>query len=107
MDQGEVDGEVQLLDCLLRRRRQRGALVLGMLRSWQMQCLCADLRGWQRGARARRPLLQGEVGVQVLAGSCVDLGLSAWSMWRQMKGAGLRRVLDVAMSDVRRVREGA
>ena len=80
--------------------------MLGMLRSWQMLCLRADLRGWQRGARARRPLLQGEVGVQVLAGSCVALGLSAWSMWRQMRGAGLRRALDVAMSGARRAREG-
>ena len=74
--------------------------MLVMLPLWQVPCLYADLRGLQRGARARRPLAQEAVG------SCVALGLSAWSMWRQMRGVGLRRALDVAMSGARRAREG-
>ena len=74
--------------------------MLVMLPLWQVPCLYADLRGLQRGARAWRPLAQEAVG------SCVALGPIAWMMWRQMRGAGLQRALDVAMSDARQELEG-
>ena len=64
VEQRGVGGGVQLLD-RLRPRQKRG----GLLPSWQMQRLYADLRGWQRGARARRQLFQDGVGAQVAAGS--------------------------------------
>ena len=68
--------------------------------------LHVDLRAWQRGARVRRRLLQGEVGVYLVAGSCMVLERSVWRTWQQMRGAELQRVLDVVMRDVRLVREG-
>ena len=100
-----VGGEVRLPTCL-RPWQKRGALVLVMLASWQAPRLYADLRGLQRGARSRWPLLQCEVGAQVAEESCVALGPIAWMMWRQMRGAGLQRALDVAMSDARQELEG-
>ena len=80
--------------------------MLVVLPSWRMRCLYADLRGWQRGTRARRPLLQDEVGALVAAESCRVLERSVWRMWRQMRDDELQRALDVVMRDVRLVREG-
>ena len=104
-DQRGVDGEVRLLTGL-HPRQKRGAPVLVMLPSWQAVRLYVDLRVLQCGARSQWPLLQCEVGAQVAAGSCVALGPIAWMMWRQMRGAGLQRALDVAMSDARQELEG-
>ena len=100
-----MGGGVQPLDRLRPRRQQRG-LMLVVLPSWRMRGLCADLRGWHRGARAWRPLLQDEVWALVAVGLCVVLEGSVWRMWRQMRDDELPRALDVVMRDVRLVREG-
>lgn len=68
VEQCEVGGGAYQLD-RLRLWQKRGGLVLAMLPSCQMRRLCADLRGWQREWRARRPLLRGKVLAQVAAGS--------------------------------------
>ena len=66
----------------LRPWRQRRGLMLVFLPSWRMWCIYADLRGWQHGTRARRPLLQDEVGALVAVELCRVLERSVWRMWR-------------------------